>query len=107
MTSTKAEVEQNIESALKLLPLAAANATCNLISALAIICSFHYEPLKSLPFFCFDITPLYFVALPIIVYWRRYVARKSRVQSIALSSRKEGSDHFEMLRAVFNTNSGH
>ncbi|VDK46953.1 unnamed protein product [Anisakis simplex] len=100
--SHKYQVEQNIESALKLVPLAAANATCNLVSTLAVICSFNYAPIKNLPFFYFDITPFYYLALPIIIYWRRYVARQSRVQSIAASNCNEGSNHFEMLRAVFN-----
>ncbi|VDM38676.1 unnamed protein product [Toxocara canis] len=107
--SHKYQVEENIESILNLLPLASANVLCNLVSAVCIMLSF-IDPLNDLPKAYFDITPLYFIALPIIRFWRRRAARRwkeSRAKQNQVKSNKETSGHFQILRSLFNTEAVH
>ncbi|KAK0428786.1 hypothetical protein QR680_011003 [Steinernema hermaphroditum] len=102
----KSQIQENIEAVSFMFPVAFIHCFFGLTAALIVpsIALSIEDPLhKAKSIAEFDLVVLYYVVLPITLFWRNYVKRRNSKRVLELQVRRDSlNQHFVMLRKLFN-----
>ncbi|KAK0428789.1 hypothetical protein QR680_011003 [Steinernema hermaphroditum] len=102
----KSQIQENIEAVSFMFPVAFIHCFFGLTAALIVpsIALSIEDPLhKAKSIAEFDLVVLYYVVLPITLFWRNYVKRKNAKRVVELKVHGDSlNNHFTMLRKLFN-----